>query len=361
MKYFFDCLFLIVCSFGSLFFIPADRGFLVAFLCTLILLCGSYVLPEGKYRLILCFLFGCLSEADPAVYLFYPVFMYILYHEKYVVLVAAFALKFCCIVPRKWEKGAFFVFAGMLECILAGLLEKRSRTCIELEQELRCQRDDSRERSLLMAQKNKALLEKQDYEIYNATLKERNRIAREIHDNVGHVLSRSILLVGALKTINKDAGLAPLLQKLEDSLNAAMNSIRSSVHDLHDEAVNLEEAERGMAREFAFCPVEFHYDMSRNIPREVKYCFISITKEALANVMRHSNATMVSITLREHPALYQLCIEDNGTCLDPEEKKEGIGIVNMRERVKALMGTLQISKEKGFRIFITIPKSGVIT
>ena len=356
MRYFLDCLFLIGCSFGALFFIPADKAFLVAFLCALILLCGSYVLPAGKCRLILCLLFGCLTAVDPAVYLFYPVFMYILFHEKYRALAAVFVLQFCWFVPGKWEMGTFFAFAGLLGSILAGLLEKNSRTCMELERELRCQRDDSREHSLLLAQKNKALLEKQDYEIYNATLKERNRIAREIHDNVGHVLSRSILLVGALKAINKDAGLSSLLQKLEDSLNAAMNSIRSSVHDLHDEAVNLEEAERGMAKEFAFCPVELQYDMSRNIPREVKYCFISITKEALANVMRHSNATMVSITLREHPALYQLCIEDNGTRLDLEEKKEGIGIVNMRERVMALKGTLQISKEKGFRIFITIPK-----
>ena len=44
----------------------------------------------------------------------------------------------------------------------------------------------------------------QDYEIYLATLKERNRIAREIHDNVGHMLTRSILQLGALSVINKD-------------------------------------------------------------------------------------------------------------------------------------------------------------
>ena len=55
------------------------------------------------------------------------------------------------------------------------------------------------------------------------------------------------------------------------------------------------------------------YDMSRQIPREVKYSLISITKEGLSNVMRHSNADSVDILLREHPALYQLCIEDNGT------------------------------------------------
>ena len=70
--------------------------------------------------------------------------------------------------------------------------------------EIRRIKDDSEERTLLLAEKNKALQEKQNYEIYAATLRERNRIAREIHDNVGHLLSRTILLTGAAKTVNRD-------------------------------------------------------------------------------------------------------------------------------------------------------------
>ena len=65
-------------------------------------------------------------------------------------------------------------------------------------------RDTSTELNLVLQEKNKNLMEKQDYEIYLATLRERNRIAREIHDNVGHMLSRSILQMGALITIHKE-------------------------------------------------------------------------------------------------------------------------------------------------------------
>ncbi len=65
-------------------------------------------------------------------------------------------------------------------------------------------RDTDTELKLVMEQRNRELLEKQDNEIYLATLRERNRIAREIHDNVGHMLSRSILQVGALATICKE-------------------------------------------------------------------------------------------------------------------------------------------------------------
>ena len=83
-------------------------------------------------------------------------------------------------------------------------------------------------------------------------------------------------------------------------------------------------------------------------------------------MMRHSNADSVNILLREHPALYQLCIEDNGTLgseilnvqAEMENVSGGMGLSNIRDRVKALGGTVQITQEKGFRIFVTIPKSG---
>ena len=147
------------------------------------------------------------------------------------------------------------------------------------------------------------------------------------------------------------------MDSLEDSLNAAMNSIRSSVHDLHDESVNLEHAVDSLIHDFTFCPIGVTYDISDQIPRNIKYCFISIIKEALSNIMKHSNASSVKILIREHPALYQLCFEDNGTDIHYDPAFSGIGLVNMKERVDSLNGTLQISTQNGFRIFITIPKS----
>ena len=82
--------------------------------------------------------------------------------------------------------------------------------------------------------------------------------------------------------------------------------------------------------------------------------------------MRHSNANEVKIFAREHPGLYQLIIEDNGTSderIQPDGDREentecsGIGIKNMKKRVRMLGGTIQIQKENGFRIFITVPKN----
>ena len=141
-------------------------------------------------------------------------------------------------------------------------------------------RDDSTEKNILLEEKNHMLVEKQNYEIYTATLKERNRIAREIHDNVGHLLSRSILITGAAKAVSSSEAVSPLLDSLDISLNQAMTSIRTSVHDLHDESVNLRESVEGLISEFQFCPVSLDYDMGLEIPREVKYCFISYCKRS---------------------------------------------------------------------------------
>ena len=124
--------------------------------------------------------------------------------------------------------------------------------------------------------------------------------------------------------------------------------------------MNLKEVLLSLTRENTFCPVSLSYDMGYVIPREVKYSFIAIVKEALSNIAKHSKADRVDIVVREHPGLYQLIIEDDG-CGAKEadgEEKAGIGIRNMQDRVAALGGRIQITAEKGFCIYITVPKEG---
>jgi signal transduction histidine kinase len=235
------------------------------------------------------------------------------------------------------------------------LLKYRTVSLQNIKKEYFKLRDNTKEASMQLEKKNKALMEKQDYEINLATLNERNRIARDIHDNVGHMLSRSILQIGALLTISKDEETKKNLKLIKDTLSEAMDSIRSSVHDLHDEAIDLQTEIQTLINNFKFCPVELNYDIESNLEKNLKYCFIAITKEALSNIINHSNATKVSVIMREHPALYQLVIHDNGT-LSSYKSENGIGLKNIAERVAAINGNVNISTDKGFRIFISIPK-----
>ena len=389
MRYFTDSILLLLYSTLTFFYVPADQTLVFALLFAVILCCITYLcrtcrtsclrnsLPvlkrSGNIIPVLAgsfVIFGLCSLWFSDLLLFFPLLLYQTLSAELFPLAMAELPLWGFLVFQINRFPAALCLLGIFGFILSFFLWLYAGKYQTLYQDFHQIRDDSEEHALLLSEKNKALLEKQDYEIYAATLRERNRIAREIHDNVGHVLSRSILMTAACKTINKNDALDPLLGNLEESLNGAMNSIRSSVHDLHDDAVDLEDAIKGLVKDFTFCPVNLTYDMSRQIPREVKYSLISITKEGLSNVMRHSNADSVNILLREHPALYQLCIEDNGTPgngipdiqteADINKEKNtsgGMGLSNIRDRAKALGGTVQITQENGFRIFVTIPKS----
>lgn len=359
MRYFQDTGILMIYGMFSILYVDIDFQFVFGFLCGVILMCAGYFIEKRQVRTAAGLFFAVAGLALLDFPYFIPVVVYIFLRDRqYVFAVTAMFLEIYYFIHVSEFILPFFCF-GTFGALLAVLLEKRTEQFEHMEAWFKRSQDDSRERNFLLSEKNKALLEKQDYALYAATLRERNRIAREIHDNVGHVLSRSILLVGAMKTINKEATMQPLIENLDDSLNSAMDSIRNSVHDLHDEAVNLQETVQNLVREFKFCPVELCYDMGQDLPKEIKYCFISITKEALSNVIKHSNASRVVVLMREHPALYQLCIEDNGTVsgrTSSQSTTSGIGLVNMQERVRTLNGTFQTMNYRGFKIFVTIPK-----
>ena len=351
MKRLSDCLLLFVCSLSLTLFCQDLTWAVTGFLVTLICLSAVLLFPRKSVYIpaFLCWTISALLT--PWQLIFLPPVLYTVCTCKSPLLFALCLLPAAFHVPAASPRPAAFLLCF---CLAALLLARRTQEGLRLEKEVHAARDTGMERNLLLEEKNRALLENQDYQVYTATLKERNRIAREIHDNVGHLLSRSILLVGAAKAVSREASLAPTLDSLDATLNSAMDSIRASVHDLRDEAVNLDEAVRSLTESFTFCPVDYVYDAGRYVPRDVKYAFISIVKEALSNIMRHSSATKVSLTIREHPALYQLCVEDNGTQI--RESKGGMGLTNMRDRVEKLNGNIHFFTENGFKILVTIPK-----
>lgn len=378
---------LILSGFFFLFFQKPDETFICAFLLSVGTCCAGYFSESKKLHLLLCAAFMSAAVAVPEMSAFFPAIFYILIQDHFYLPALAGGLLYLYVIQTMNSDIFLFSFWGILFFIVAFFLQFRTEAEEKLRQDFMKLRDDSTEKNLLLEEKNHMLVEKQNYEIYTATLKERNRIAREIHDNVGHLLSRSILITGAAKAVSSSEAVSPLLDSLDISLNQAMTSIRTSVHDLHDESVNLRESVEGLISEFQFCPVSLDYDMGLEIPRDVKYCFISIVKEALSNMARHSNATSAYIVMREHPALYQLCIEDNGkipgsSCIsqsfsenrtsdsffgnprhlqntgwyDFSTQNRGMGLSNIHDRLAPLHGTVQITTDHGFRIFITIPK-----
>lgn len=364
--------------------------FVMACLSAAVVASLNFSFPDPPFPPVSCFLYALMTLRFPGFALFLPL---ILYDWKITDLADTILKLWGCAIDRPFHLSAFsgdsstgrfsawrLLILPAAACSIAGflsfwtespvfffllfgialalLLQIRTDRYNRLHWKYQKTRDDDTEIQILLEEKNQSLRERQDSELYAATLRERNRIAREIHDNVGHMLTRSILMVGALKIVHKDPDLDQPLNQLEDTLNQAMNSIRQSVHDLHDSSVNLQDTLQTLIRDFTYCPVSLQYDMSPEVPREVKYSFIAIIKEALVNISRHSNATRADISALEHPGFYQLIISDNGCMKDckPKTESEGIGLANMESRVRSLNGMIQFQKKNGFRIYITVPK-----
>lgn len=349
---------LILCAFIQFHIYPLNGINIATALVAMIIACiptitKSEFLSEKMYKIItgslwFIFLISCLFLQEARCYL--PL-----------VLVDLLAFRLfipfiCWMIALLMTLTSQVGILNILLSILAAFLQLTIAQSEKLHAELKKLRDNSKERELLIEEKNHRLIEKQDAELYAATLQERNRIAREIHDNVGHMLTRSILQVGAIKTINTNEVLTEPLEGLHETLNTAMTNIRNSVHDLHDESLDLKSAINEITDSVDKFTVSLQYDMGHDVPKNIKYCFISITKEAVNNALKHSNCSKLDIIIQEHPAFYQLLIHDDGTCTNVGVS-EGIGLTNMRDRVKNLGGNIKISSENGFKILVSIIKN----
>ena len=256
---------------------------------------------------------------------------------------------------RMWDTIPWL--AVLLFCVVAAVLAWRTSSYLEQREHFRKLRDETREASLELEDRNRGLEEARDLTAQVATLAERGRIARDIHDNVGHLLTRAIMQVEALKVVHAgEPQVAGEFDSVAGTLNEAMETVRASVHDLHDEASNPE----GLMRSaLDGCGVkETSLDFAaEGMPAEVGRCFVAIVREAATNTMRHSDATRIEVQVREYPGLFQLAVQDNGsggTTSSPVGA--GMGLQAMDDRVRALGGTLRTEYRDGFRVFASIPR-----
>ncbi|MDI9509315.1 MAG: sensor histidine kinase [Clostridiales bacterium] len=332
---------------------------------TILISCLSYYFENDRMSLFGCLIFALVCIIKPSYIIFLPILLYDIIHSKYQAY--AMIIIFLFIINNRYYSLSIFTLT-ILILLFTIHLKLKTYKFETLQSEYNELRDSSSSYSQLLEEKNRSILKNQDYEINLATLNERNRISKDIHDSIGHLLSRAILQVGALLTITRDKTTHEELSKLKNSLSLGMDDIRNSIHNMYDESVDLYSQIKQIIKEFTFCKVNFEYDITNTPPIALRYCFISITKEALANIIKHSNASQANITIREHPALYQLIIRDNGTISKQNndqisniqkslEYRDGLGIRNISDRVKGFNGNLNISTEDGFKIFITIPKS----
>ena len=228
----------------------------------------------------------------------------------------------------------------------AGLLCTR---CANLAREVRRLQDSRRDQIRRLRSQIAENDEDRALAVRTATLAERTRIAREIHDNVGHMLTRAIMQTEAAHVVAQVAGQEQSAQRfceIHDTVSEAMTLVRKAVHDLKDEgtdfASQIETAAHSMD---GAGPLRVRLvNGIDSAPAAVSRCFATAIREALNNTVKHSQARNVSITLRDFPALWQLCVQDDGTVrrssaeavamqfIRPNDST-GIGISDIEERL----------------------------
>src|ERR1043166_3719641 len=197
-----------------------------------------------------------------------------------------------------------------------------------------------------------------------ATTKERNRLAREIHDSVGHYLTVVNVQIGAARTmLDQDRSRAlEHLSKAQSLTQEGLAEVRHSVAALRaspTESRPLPEALTALVDQWRAAGLNAHFRVSgtmRTLTPQTNLTLYRAGQEALTNVAKHVNATTVNVRLTYGDDRIRLTINDNG--VGASESEGGFGLLGIRERVQLLNGSVRVTTDagKGFILEVEVPE-----
>ncbi len=201
--------------------------------------------------------------------------------------------------------------------------------------------------------------------LITAQEEERRRISRELHDDTGQVLiTLKYTLADLLNELSPDQGVS--YEKVSDSIKAvdeAMTSIRSIAHSLRPSLLDvggLNVSLKDFCQDINHCTkIEINYIGMEldNLPDEIAITLYRYVQEAFTNILKHSQATRVSVKLKFIHQRIILSVSDNGIGIRDHQDTTGIGLIGLRERIDSLGGKLQIETApgKGTNLKASIP------
>lgn len=245
---------------------------------------------------------------------------------------------------------------NLLLSMLAVYLAKQKVEYETLTIESKSIRDDLMENTMSLSSSNAQILADKEKDVQIAILNERNRISRELHESVGHLVSSSILQVEALALTTTDENSVASLHALQDRLSSGMKDIRESIHNMHSESLDLDKAIVDIIANYPNLQISFTYDIRSNLPYSMRLDILSIVKEAILNTSKHSTGRKMSIKLIEHPSFISISIKDDGVVKSVRQVYSGIGLISIDEIVEKYSGIINYDLEDGFGIHITFIK-----
>jgi len=196
---------------------------------------------------------------------------------------------------------------------------------------------------------------------------ERERISMELHDGI----IQSIYAVGmsleiARTTLANDGRMNEMLVHATQNLDQIIDDLRRYIRDLKigtDYSREFQNQLQDIVRNFRdTSSAKLVIDVPESLTFFIEkylHAVVQLLRESLSNIVRHANATEVHVTLKESPTHITLRISDNGLGFDPQRVELGNGLLNMRQRVEQLNGTVEIvsQDQQGTALTFTFPVS----
>lgn len=195
-----------------------------------------------------------------------------------------------------------------------------------------------------------------------AETRERNRLAREIHDTLGHALTG--ITAGAdacIQMLDISPEMArKQMELIAETARAGMNEVRRSVSALRPDALERFQLSEALDRLCSEMQQTSHAAIRLDMqPKDMRLsqdeedAVYRIVQESVTNAIRHGHATEIDISLTVQARCLMIIAQDNG--IGCAKIEQGFGLRHMRERVRLLGGSLRVSGENGFRIEAGIP------
>jgi signal transduction histidine kinase len=257
---------------------------------------------------------------------------------------------------RLWESLGLALAASFGIALFATLYAGR------LENRIRRQR--------LLDVRNALELQHLSDKLITAQEEERRSIARELHDEVGQVLTAiKVELAVAQRTIEASGGAAHLLEDARSITDGALTTVRDLSHLLHPALLDdlglpaaVEWYLRGFGKRHDIRAEVLHDRMDQRLLPEIEASAYRIVQEALTNVAKHARATSCRVFLQGLSNTILITIEDNGAGFDPAGTQRtggqrGLGLIGIRERASQLRGTVRLESApgRGTRLTVELP------
>lgn len=194
-------------------------------------------------------------------------------------------------------------------------------------------------------------------ELLVAVDNERSRLARDLHDDLGPLLSLTKSKVVRLSKENSE------LNVVATELTDIIEKTRSLSRELYPSIIETLGIEGGLTEILSkveentsiFCNLELNENLEL-LDLKVKTHVFRILQECINNTIKHSNATALKISSEKVEKYLRIVYQDNGKGLNNEDNVKGIGLRSIKERANIIFANIQISvKEKGFKLTLDIP------